>query len=73
MIINKGSTRTEYQSNSNGERIMSVEELTKIINKLQNDIPQLQQQLQQALGYRQCLLDQQKETEESDAEEDEAA
>ena len=52
---------------------MTVEELTTIINKLQNDIPQLQQQLQQALGYRQCLLDQQKETEESDAEEDEAA
>ena len=44
---------------------MTIEEIDKIINDLRNQIPSLQMQLNQAEGYKQALIDLEKEKEES--------
>ena len=43
---------------------MTLEEIDKIINDLRQQIPQLQMQLNQAEGYKQALLDVEKEKKE---------
>ena len=43
---------------------MTLEEIDKIINDLRNQIPQLQTQLHQAEGYKQALVDLEKEPKE---------
>tara|TARA_Y100001951_G_scaffold82350_1_gene70774 strand:- start:212 stop:355 length:144 start_codon:yes stop_codon:yes gene_type:complete len=45
---------------------MTLEEIDKIINNLRQQIPQLQMQLNQAEGYKQALIDLEKEPEEKD-------
>ena len=45
---------------------MTIEEIDKIINDLRQQIPNLQMQLHQAEGYKQALIDMEKETEEKD-------
>ena len=47
---------------------MTLEEVEKIINNLRNQIPNLQIQLHQAEGYKQALVDLEKEPEEKDKE-----
>ena len=42
---------------------MTLEEIDKIIVKLQQQIPVLQTQLHQALGYKQALIDLKEEKE----------
>ena len=42
---------------------MTIEEIDKVINDLRNQIPNLQMQLHQAEGYRQALVDLEKEKE----------
>ena len=44
---------------------MTIEEIQKIIDDLRNQIPNLQIQLHQAEGYKQALIDLEKEKEES--------
>ena len=43
---------------------MTLEEIDKIIQDLRNQIPNLQMQLHQAEGYKQALVDLEKEPEE---------
>ena len=43
---------------------MTIEEIDKIIQDLRQQIPQLQAQLHQAEGYKQALVDLEKEPEE---------
>ena len=43
---------------------MTIEEIDKIINDLRNQIPNMQAQLNQAEGYKQALLDVEKEKKE---------
>ena len=43
---------------------MTLEEIDKIISDLRQQIPQLQMQLNQAEGYKQALVDLEKEPEE---------
>ena len=45
---------------------MTIEEIDKIINDLRQQIPNLQMQLHQAEGYKQALVDLEKEPEEKD-------
>ena len=45
---------------------MTIEEIDKIILDLRNQIPNLQMQLHQAEGYKQALMDMEKEKEEKD-------
>ena len=46
---------------------MTLEEVDKIIQRLQQQIPQMQMQLHQAEGYKQALVDlEKKETVEED-------
>ena len=45
---------------------MTIEEIEKIIVDLRNQIPSLQMQLHQAEGYKQALMDMEKEKEEKD-------
>ena len=45
---------------------MTLEEIEKIIVDLRQQIPQLQMQLNQAEGYKQALIDLEKEPEEKD-------
>ena len=45
---------------------MTLEEIDKIIQDLRNQIPNLQMQLHQAEGYKQALVDLEKEPEEKD-------
>ena len=45
---------------------MTIEEIDKIIVDLRNQIPNLQMQLHQAEGYKQALVDLEKEPEEKD-------
>jgi len=40
---------------------MTIEEIQKIIDDLRNQIPNLQMQLNQAEGYKQALVDLEKE------------
>ena len=47
---------------------MTIEEIEKIINDLRQQIPNLQIQLHQAEGYKQALVDLEKEPEEKDKE-----
>ena len=47
---------------------MTIEEIDKIIVDLRNQIPSLQMQLHQAEGYKQALVDLEKEPEEKDKE-----
>ena len=42
---------------------MTLEEVDKIINDLRNQIPSMQMQLHQAEGYKQALVDSEKEKE----------
>ena len=42
---------------------MTIEEIDKVINDLRNQIPNMQMQLHQAEGYRQALIDLEKEKE----------
>ena len=44
---------------------MTIEEIQKIIDDLRQKIPNLQMQLNQAEGYKQALVDLEKEKEES--------
>ena len=37
--------------------LMTIEEVTELINQLREKIPQMQVQLHQAEGYRQALVD----------------
>ena len=50
---------------------MTLEQIDKIISDLRNQIPNLQAQLHQAQGYKQALLDSEKEEEESEPVEEE--
>ena len=50
---------------------MTLEQIDKIISDLSNQIPNLQAQLNQAQGYKQALLDAEKEEEESEPVEEE--
>ena len=43
---------------------MTIEEVDKIISDLRNQLPNLQMQLHQAEGYKQALLDVEKEKKE---------
>ena len=43
---------------------MTLEEIDKIINELRQQIPSLQMQLNQAEGYKQALVDVEKEKKE---------
>ena len=43
---------------------MTIEEIDKIINDLRQQIPNMQAQLNQAEGYKQALLDVEKEKKE---------
>ena len=45
---------------------MTLEEIDKVINDLRNRIPNMQMQLHQAEGYRQALIDLEKEKEENE-------
>jgi hypothetical protein len=45
---------------------MNIEEIDKIINDLRNQIPSMQMQLHQAEGYKQALVDSEKEKEGKD-------
>jgi len=45
---------------------MTIEEVDKIINDLRNQIPNLQAQLHQAEGYKQALIDVEKEKKEEE-------
>ena len=45
---------------------MTIEEVDKIINDLRNQIPNMQMQLHQAEGYKQALVDSEKEKEEKE-------
>ena len=45
---------------------MTLEEIDKIIQDLRQQIPNLQMQLHQAEGYKQALVDLEKEPEEKD-------
>ena len=45
---------------------MTIEEIDKVINDLRNQIPNLTMQLHQAEGYRQALIDLEKEKEEKE-------
>ena len=45
---------------------MTLEEIDKVINDLRNQIPNMQMQLHQAEGYRQALIDLEKEKEEKE-------
>ncbi len=45
---------------------MTIEEVQKIIDDLRNRIPNMQMQLHQAEGYRQALIDLEKEKEENE-------
>ena len=45
---------------------MTLEEVDKIIGELRNQIPSLQMQLHQAVGYKQALVDSEKEKEEKE-------
>ena len=45
---------------------MTIEEVNKIINDLRNQIPSMQMQLHQAEGYKQALIDLEKEKEEKE-------
>ena len=45
---------------------MTIEEIDKVINDLRNRIPNMQMQLHQAEGYRQALIDLEKEKEEKE-------
>ena len=45
---------------------MTIEEVDKIINDLRNQIPSMQMQLHQAEGYKQALVDSEKEKEEKE-------
>ena len=45
---------------------MTLEEIEKIIQDLRQQIPNLQMQLHQAEGYKQALVDLEKEPEEKD-------
>ena len=45
---------------------MTIEEIDKVINDLRNQIPNMQMQLHQAEGYRQALIDLEKEKEEKE-------
>ena len=47
---------------------MTIEEIDRIITDLSNQIPNLQAQLNQAQGYKQALLDAEKEEEEEEPE-----
>ena len=42
---------------------MTIEEVDKIINDLRQQIPSMQMQLNQAEGYKQALIDSEKEKE----------
>ena len=42
---------------------MTIEEVDKIIGELRNQIPSMQMQLHQAEGYKQALVDLEKEKE----------
>lgn len=44
---------------------MTIEEIEKIIQDLRNQIPNLQMQLHQAEGYKQALVDLEKEEKET--------
>ena len=46
---------------------MTLEEIDKIIVDLRQQIPNLQMQLHQAEGYKQALIDLEKESEELDS------
>jgi len=50
---------------------MTIEQVDKIIQDLSTQIPNLQVQLHQAQGYKQALLDVEKEEEESEPAEEE--
>ena len=50
---------------------MTIEEVDQIINDLRNQIPNLQAQLHQAEGYKQALVDVEKEKKEEEPEEKE--
>jgi hypothetical protein len=45
---------------------MTIEEVDKIINDLRQQIPSMQMQLHQAEGYKQALVDSEKEKEGKD-------
>ena len=45
---------------------MTIEEVDKIISDLRQQIPSLQMQLHQAEGYKQALVDSEKEKEEKE-------
>ena len=45
---------------------MTIEEVDKIISDLRQQIPSMQMQLHQAEGYKQALVDSEKEKEEKD-------
>ena len=45
---------------------MTIEEVDKIISDLRNQIPSMQMQLHQAEGYKQALVDSEKEKEEKE-------
>ena len=45
---------------------MTIEEIEKIINDLRQQIPNLQMQLHQAEGYKQALVDLEKEKKDTD-------
>ncbi len=47
---------------------MTIEEVDKIITDLRNQIPNLQAQLHQAEGYKQALIDVEKEKKEEEEE-----
>ena len=45
---------------------MTIEEVDKVISELRQQIPSMQMQLHQAEGYKQALVDSEKEKEEKE-------
>ena len=57
----------DYNNSHHGQNSMTLEEIEKIIQDIRQQIPNLQMQLHQAEGYKQALVDLEKEeTEEKD-------
>ena len=51
----------DYNNSHHGQNSMTLEEIEKIIQDLRQQIPNLQMQLHQAEGYKQALVDLEKE------------
>ncbi len=56
-LMTQSNPRTIRKSNRIRKRIMTIEQIDKIISDLRQQIPNLQAQLHQAEGYKQALVD----------------